>query len=273
MPAVAVASAVWGGAALAAGATGFAAVAAIGAVAAGVGVVTGNGDLTKIGSALGIIGGIGAVASGQGLLTAGEGAAGASTASPISADAVNAGEAASGMWGGTEAGAVAQDAFSGVLPEVAPVPVVEQAAAQAGAAAPSPLLNAAPSPVGSAADTITAAGKSAWDSLKDIGAKMGAFAEKQPAVAWGAMQVGGNLIGGLFDPLKEVQKDALLARADLDRAQQEAIMQRTATTGGAVPMASVSGTRAPVFGNQPAPVYNRPMVAPSLLNGITGNPA
>lgn len=66
MPVVAVAAAVWGGAALAAGAVGFAAIAAVGAIVSGVGVLVGSPELSKIGGIMGLAGGVGMLGTSQG---------------------------------------------------------------------------------------------------------------------------------------------------------------------------------------------------------------
>ena len=70
MPAVAIAAAVYGGAALAGigmvAVTGWAAVAAVGAVIAGVGVIVGSPELTKIGGVIGLAGGIGSLGTSAG---------------------------------------------------------------------------------------------------------------------------------------------------------------------------------------------------------------
>lgn len=292
MPAVAVAGAVFAGMEIAtvglAAMSTMGAIAAVGAVAAGIGVVTGNETLTKIGGVMGIVGGVGALASGQGML------AGSDVASNI--DAADAAAGAS-MTENAASAATAGSQASGIINEAKVAPVVDANMVQgveaeaAGAGAPAPVVAAdasqqgllakaaTPSATETAYGSLTAGDAAASAaptggivaSLKDFAAPVLKFAKENQMLTYGMMQVGGSFMQGLFDTTTEAKKKALESQSAVNDAQAAALNSRTANINAPLPTAgTVSGPRAPVYRSGAQPVY----VAPGLLQSkVTGVPA
>ena len=295
MPAVAVGAAIWGGTALAAGATGFAAIAALGAVATGIGVVTGNKDIVKIGGLMGLVGGAGTLAVSKGLI-----------ADPFSSDIGLAAGTADPMGAPLPVenapGAVASQAMEGVINTAVP-PAAESvvdvpkiaADAVSGASMPAAeniglaaseldpmgasLTASAPKDIGLAAGNFDpmgsplSGGKSVLESIKDKLGPLEKFAKDNQMLSYGMMQVGGNFMSGLFDTTKEAQKRALEARAGADIAQTGLLNQQAANMSAPVPVAGSTQRPDSVFRPGAAPTYNRPVIAGGILNSVTGRPA
>lgn len=294
MPVVAVAAAAWGGAALAAGATGFTAIAALGAVATGIGVVTGNKDIVKIGGLMGLVGGAGSLAVSKGMI-----------ADPFSSDiglaAGNADPMGAPLPVENAPGAVASQAMEGVLNTAVPpaadavvdvpkiaadavsgasMPAAEDIGLAAGDLDPmgSSLAASAPKDVGLAASNFDPMGsplsgsKSLFETFKGAMDPLAKFAKENQMLSYGMMQVGGNFVSGLFDSTKEAQKRALEARAGADTAQTGLLNQQAANMSAPVPTASATERPGSVFRPGAAPVYNRPTIG-GILNTVTGRPA
>lgn len=117
MPAVALIPAVFAGVQIAtvgiAAMSTMAVIGAVGAIAAGVGVVTGNKALTQIGAVAGLVGGVGAFAQGQGWL-----AGGASGGEGIAAEGL-AGDYVNQMDMASDAASATSEAISAAAPGVA----------------------------------------------------------------------------------------------------------------------------------------------------------
>lgn len=284
MPAVAVAAAVYSGSALVAGGlTVMGTIAAVGAVAAGIGVVTGNETLTKLGSVMGIVGGVGALATGQGLLkgtdfaaesAAADAAAGASmTEAASAASPAVAGAEASGILNGAKAAPVVdQSMVQGIDVEAAGAgaPVAAADAGQQGLLARAAVESTGVGGVSTTAAASAAPTKSIWDVVGPFADKTKKFVEDNKMFSYGLLQVGGSFMQGLFDPSAEAKKKALESQTTVNDAQAAALTARTANINAPMPTAGTSGTRAPTYRTGAQPVY----VAPGLLSTkVTGVPA
>lgn len=273
MPVVAVGAAVFAGVEIAtvglAAMSTFGAIAAIGAVTAGIGVVTGNKELTSIGAVMGVVGGIGSLASSKGLLGEGSAFEAASAADDAAAVAAPA------------AGDVAAKTLEGVINTGAPdvAATVEKAVAAPAASAEvvgdSGLLDGAVAAGdGGYAPGMNALAKemanpSVLDTFKVVGKDVMQFAKDNQMLTYGMTQVGGNFIGGLFDTTKESQKKAFESRAVLEQTQAGMLNQQAANLAAPIPVASTpAGAQRPnVYGATTAPTYHRPNVG--LIN-VTG---
>ncbi|MDP3909036.1 MAG: hypothetical protein Q8Q14_01475 [Gemmatimonadales bacterium] len=259
MPAVAVGAAVWGGAALAGGGlTVFATIAAIGAVAAGVGVVTKSKDLMKIGAVMGLVGGVGALAQSAGVLGASSVAAKSAGAAAGAADVAAA--AAPGAAAATP-GAVAQEALQSVVPNAIPDVAAAGGGTAAGATAAQAGVPAAVEGMVNA-PIVSKATASFLDVAKEFAQPAMKFVKDNQMFSYGLLQVGGSAIQGLFDTSKEGQEELYKSRAELDR-------QRATNIAAPLPGAT-SAPRRDVYGRTERPTYLTP--APGLLN-ITGRAA
>lgn len=285
MPVVAVAGAFAGASALAAGGlTVLQTIAAIGGIVSGIGAVTGNETLMKIGGVAALAGGIGAFAQGKGWLSASDAAAGAESVSNTqalmntpapgletvaqnnpSAYVGQAEVATSGLpqTGGLDAGSIASNITQtdGVASQVA------GNAEQAG------LIDAAnPTDLRLAEGTQTSPLESMQGSVNpDINAKDSLFARgavqsplsKEGNILgkltdfWKGMDkesksMLSNFVGGAFDKKKGAEADYLEARADEAR-------QRLAN-GSAIPNMNFSLKKKNLF-KPTAPTYNAPRPA------------
>jgi len=308
MPLVAIVGAAFGGAALM-GTFGtlsvWGTIAAIGAVTAGIGVVTGNQDLVKIGGVMGLVGGVGSLATKAGFLSD---VAQAGAGSGID-QAANA--AAEGASSAPAAGAVAQGALApittgvqstgGMLNQAAidtadlqQFGVAQTAAGQAAqSAAQTPGLNTALSDNAAripGQEVATAGGDGtgglidqarldaagggqikAPDGIMSLfkgktDAMLG-WAEKNQMFAYGMMQTGGKFLEGLFDSTAGQKKALLEAQTSYYAANAAQNAQQTANMSGPAPIGNTPGARAPLFGT-PQPVLNA-----GILNSVTGRPA
>ena len=265
MPVVAVGAAIWGGLSLATAAgtaagiiMSFETIAAIGAVAAGVGVVTGNENLTKIGAVMGLVGGIGALANNAGMFAetavASESVAASVTPPPTE---------------GLLNSPPPQDFGSTAAPVAATPPVA------------TPPVTGAVDPLAAAVDsangvtgTVTKAG-GFLEGVKDFVKPFTEFAKGNQMAAYGMINVGGALIGGMFDTTKDAQKKALEAQAAGNNAQTEILRQQQANMAAPVPTA-IQAPRPSPFPTTPPPTYLQPnlvtgnVAQPGILNVVTG---
>lgn len=272
MPIVAVGLGIWGAAALVEGGlTVMATIAAAGAVAAAVGTVTGNKDLTRIGSVMGLVGGVGALAQSAGVLTGGAGEVVATETASTGAEQLSGppAEAAS------TPGAVAQETMQNVVPDAipdAPKPgLVDAPAATPVAQASTPAADALKGPEQLSGPAPT--GSSVLDAVKDYTKPMFDFAQKNQLLTYGMMQVGGSALQGLFDTTKESQKAALDARAAADTQQTAYLAQRTQNMGAPLPVATAAGPRRDVYSSTTRPPYSAPAPTGLLNSSVTGAPA
>ncbi|MGC8534857.1 MAG: hypothetical protein ACP5QR_04915 [Rhizomicrobium sp.] len=91
------------------------------------------------------------------------------------------------------------------------------------------------------------------------------FANKNRTVAFGAMQVGGSLLNGLFSPLTTPQIAALNAQAAANRAAATLTNQQVANMQAPLPVASRTGS--PAVTGSPAGLINTP---PPTSANVTG---
>jgi hypothetical protein len=217
-------------------------IAAVGAITAGIGVVTGNEKLTKIGSIMGLAGGIGAFAQSQGWLGAeagmsateaatSAGTQGAQAAQVTEAAGANVAELAQG-------GADVGKALESAAPATGVEQVVETAqgglmappaetALQPATTAPGamPSAPAATGSINTAAElqnwdrsnlpigNSTAASTSWLDNFKGVGK----FMDDNKMLT----SIGSSAIGGMFDEEKEAKANAYGAQADMLRQQMD----------------------------------------------------
>jgi len=282
MPLVAVAGAVVAGIEIAsvgiAAMSAFEVVAAVGAIASGIGVVTGNQDLAQLGGVAALAGGVGMFAQSQGWfgasgeLAAGqvEGATGnfarMDRAQSSTSDMINAATPGvapanpSELVAADTAKGLAGDAAAGVTDPAAPA-AWEPAAASNIRNERTGLINA----TGNAPTTgdfarmdrsATATSQSIFDTLKQAGAFMKDNKELS--------SMGLNFIGGLFDEKKKNEAKAADALSGLYDARAATERQQLAN-GNAVP--DLTGLRVNpvnVFAPKTAPVYQAPRVG--LIN-------
>jgi hypothetical protein len=254
-------------------------VSAVGAIAAGIGAVTGNKALMQIGGIASLAGGIGQFAQGQGWLS-GDLAAGADAASVAS-------EAAAG-------GAEAVSNTSQMIAEAAPGVVDPSAAnytnqmdlasdaATAGAGgsaaeamagvsanaggglinseALSPLVNQDVGSFGGVASVTagpTSTSSSIFGTLKDVGSFMKDNKE--------LVSLGMNFLGGMFDDKKKAETGQInaatglyQARTDSERLQQEQLRQQAANANAVPDITGLRVRQGQVYNTGPAPVYQAP---------------
>ncbi len=291
MPVIAVGAALYAGATMAtvgiAAMSTMAVISAVGAIASGIGVVTGNKALTQIGAVAGIVGGVGAFAQGQGWL-AGDLAGGADAAG-VAADAATGAEAASntstmiaeaapgvvdpsaGLVGSTDPSAAG---YTNAMDMASDAAGAGGAAGVAGEAAGglmnTPLSPLAPQDVGSlgpvasvnAGAPATSAG--IFDTIKGVGEFLG----KNKELA----SLGLNFVGGMFDEKKKAEAEAAKASVGLYNAktgsellQQDILRQQTANANSVPDMTGLKVNPAvKVFNTEAPPTYRAPR--PGLIN-------
>lgn len=254
----------------------FQVVAAVGAIASGIGAITGNEKLTKIGGVVSLVGGVGAFAQGKGWI-AGD-APKSPTGTAASAQTQNAqaakvaGEAGGNVaelaQGGADVSSQIDAASSAVQPSADGGSgllgaqkfqtsgdlsrfdrMAEQAAASgapapvAGAAASAPKLDSTFDHIGGLKDHVDLPGVAAksggfMDSFKSIGK----FMEENKTM----MSLGGSAIGGMFDEEKKAREEYYKARAEGESAQTGILRQQQANMAN-MPYANVTQPRPSVF--------------------------
>ena len=93
------------------------------------------------------------------------------------------------------------------------------------------------------------------------------FADNHPSVAFGAMQAGGSLLSGLFNPLTTPQIAALNAQAAANRAAAALTQQQLSNMSAPLPVASRTSSSPPVTG-APQGLINTP--PPTSAANVTG---
>ena len=232
----------------------FEAIAAVGAVTSGVGVVTGNEDLQKVGQVMAIGGGLGMAATKLNVLDwnptvsevtgittrAQDAAAAAAAATPA---------AAAGTTTSTTTGAIAPP-DAGTINAVDAAATTTAATTTAATVAPPPgsaaSLNlesglkppAVVAPTGGMFATSTPVAPVTWFSaVKDYIAPFTEFAKENQMLTYGALQAGGSVVAGLFDPLKPAQVKKAEAEADLLTSQKTLQDQQNLNLAAAMPRA------------------------------------
>lgn len=292
MPLIAVGAAIFAGssiaaagglAAFAASSGVFAAIGAVGAIAAGIGAITGNKTLMKVGAIAGLVGGVGAFATSQGWLSAGS--AGIDKAG-LAGDYVNQMDIASDAASATQS-AIAQAAPGIVDPSANLVGAATTAAEGATAVTGAPSLAGDAASAGIAAETgkglmnsqlsplvgtdvgslgkvasvnasvvrDTATSKSIFDSMKGVGE----FMNKNKDLT----SMGMKFVQGMFDDKAEKAQEAqnayMGARTSGELLNQEQLRQQMANMN-AVP--DLTGLRinpaVRIFNPGAPPVYSAP---------------
>ena len=275
MPIIAIAAAVFAAVEIVevglAAMTVFEAIAAVGAVTSGVGVVTGNEDLQKVGQVMAIGGGLGTIATKLGVIDASTpiigdmtvkapqelGYAAAGQTNPADTAAAAAGTTTSTVTGATPQ-AIAPPAAVGTI-NAADTNVGSIATTDAPVAATTTTAATVAPPPGSAASLNLESGLKppavvaptsgmfaastpvapvTWFSaVKDYIAPFTEFAKENQMLTYGAMQAGGSVVAGLFDPLKPAQIKKAEAEADLLASQKTSQDKQTANMAAAMPRA------------------------------------
>lgn len=268
MPIIAVAGAVAGASALAAGGlTVWGTISAIGAVVGGIGALTGNEDMMKIGGIAGIAGGVGAYASGQGWLASGGansalndtggnigamldapapgvsevGANGTATWDAMGFDSA---EAMTAATGGLDSGITQNIATNGLFDSANPTDQRLAAGTQT-----SPLGN---DPTSITNPAIAVNGNTNAPAPPGQGGILGTlksfskFLDENKTLA----KMGGDFIGGMFDDEKKARTELYQARADAERQQL--------LNGSAIPKLGLKLKPQETIFRPGTPTYNAP---------------
>jgi len=279
MPAIAVGAAIYAGSTIAtvgvAAMSTMAVVSAVGAIAAGVGTVTGNKDLVKIGAIAGLAGGIGAYAQGQGWMPVDDVADVA--AATESASAVSMPTATDGLTQNPTAPSYQppttdeSQVMNGTWDQAQTPPVTQ-------AAPPSGLVNSntnningmdltpiqsAAVQAGDVANKATVTSKGIFDVLKGVGETLSANKE--------LASLGLNFVGGMFDKKKEAEANAANASVDLYKARasgdllnQDQQRQQMANANAIPDLTTLKIKQGSLYGSTTPPVYTAPRIG--LMN-------
>lgn len=293
MPVVAVGAALYAGTTIAtvgiAAMSTMAVISAVGAIAAGVGVVTGNKALTQIGAVAGIIGGVGAFAQGQGWLSgdlaggsdaaglagseaagsdygAGSAAEASAIDSAIAAQAPGVVDPSAGLLGSADPSAANYTNAMDMASDAASAgSSAAGAAGEAGGLMNTPLSPPVAQDVGSlggvasvTAGTPTATSGSIFGTI----GKVGDFMNKNKEIA----ALGLNFLGGMFDDKKKAEAAQANAAVGLYEAktgsellQQDILRQQTSNANAVPDMTGLKVNPAvKVFNTGEPPVYRAP---------------
>lgn len=282
MPVVAIVGAMFAGAGIAAAggiaafaaASGtFAAISAVGAIAAGIGVVTGNKALMKIGGIASLAGGIGAFAQGRGWLSAdlAKGADGVG----IAANAAGGAEAASNTSQMiAEAAPGVADPSSALYTNQMDIASDAAAAGNAGSSAietasaaagkgPSSagLMNSEPlsslkaQDVGSLGKVASInVGPSTTSSIFDTLKGVGDFMEKNKEMS----SMGLKFVGGLFDEKAGAEEDYINARTQNANMQTDLLAKQAANANSVPDLTGLRVRPGQVYNTAPPPIYRAP---------------
>ena len=240
----------------------FEAIAAVGAVANGVGVVTGNEDLQKVGQVMAIAGGVGTIATKLGVIDAstpiigdmtvkppqelGYAAAGQTIPDTAAGQTIpDTAAAAAGTTTSTTTGAAPAGAGTGTINAVdaAATTTAATVAPPPGSAASLNLESGLKPPAvvaptsGMFAASTPVAPVTWFSAVKDYIAPFTEFAKENQMLTYGALQAGGSVVAGLFDPLKPAQVKKAEAEADLLTSQKTLQDQQNLNLAAAMPRA------------------------------------
>lgn len=240
----------------------FEAIAAVGAVANGVGVVTGNEDLQKVGQVMAIAGGVGTIATKLGVIDAstpiigdmtvkppqelGYAAAGQTIPDTAAGQTIpDTAAAAAGTTTSTTTGAAPAGAGTGTINAVdaAATTTAATVAPPPGSAASLNLESSLTPPAvvaptsGMFAASTPVAPVTWFSAVKDYIAPFTEFAKENQMLTYGALQAGGSVVAGLFDPLKPAQVKKAEAEADLLTSQKTLQDQQNLNLAAAMPRA------------------------------------
>ena len=266
MPIIAIAAAVFAAAEIVevglAAMTVFEAIAAVGAVTSGVGVVTGNEDLQKVGQVMAIGGGLGTIATKLGVIDASTpiigdmtvkapqelGYAAAGQTNPADTAAA-AGTNTSTMTGAATQAIAPPDAVGTINATDTTAGNIATTDAPVAAAPVAPVAPPAYSFEAEIGQTPTVAAAAVmptpppvapvtwFSAVKDYIAPFTEFAKENQMLTYGAMQAGGSVVAGLFDPLKPAQIKKAEAEADLLTSQKTLQDQQAANMAAPMPVA------------------------------------
>ena len=266
MPIIAIAAAVFAAAEIVevglAAMTVFEAIAAVGAVTSGVGVVTGNEDLQKVGQVMAIGGGLGTIATKLGVIDASTpiigdmtvkapqelGYAAAGQTNPADTAAA-AGTNTSTMTGAATQAIAPPDAVGTINATDTTAGSIATTDAPVAAAPVAPVAPPAYSFEAEIGQTPTVAAAAVmptpppvapvtwFSAVKDYIAPFTEFAKENQMLTYGAMQAGGSVVAGLFDPLKPAQIKKAEAEADLLTSQKTLQDQQAANMAAPMPVA------------------------------------
>ena len=233
MPVAAVAGAVFAGAELVAGGlTIFQTIAAVGAITAGVGAVTGDQDLMKIGAIGGLAGGVGMFAQNQGWLNTAQAAAeaGGNTATMIGQEAAGVNDFAPTVDNGMGVAETTANTVTGDSLVAADGGNIAQGITDTTGVTQSPTMNTQPGGLLNASpsnplDQRLAAGKVGEAANESsIFKSMKKFADmlknKDGTYDKNLLAIGANFLGGAFDDKKKAETDYYRSRTASEDAQR-----------------------------------------------------
>ena len=233
MPVAAVAGAVFAGAELVAGGlTIFQTIAAVGAITAGVGAVTGDQDLMKIGGIAGLAGGVGMFAQNQGWLNTAQAAAeaGGNTATMIGQEAAGVNDFAPTVDNGMGVAETTANTVTGDSLVAADGGNIAQGITDTTGVTQSPTMNTQPGGLLNASpsnplDQRLAAGKVGEAANESsIFKSMKKFADmlknKDGTYDKNLLAIGANFLGGFFDDKKKAETDYYRSRTASEDAQR-----------------------------------------------------
>lgn len=266
MPVAAIGGAIWGGATLATAAAGtlsaFQVISAVGAIASGIGAVTKNEDLMKIGGVVAMAGGIGSFAQGQGWINPEQSNIGAMNNAPTPGVTPNAPNPAAD-YGGAQGSNAIELGQGGVEQSMTQQAIAQPTAGLADSTTPGlvnsgadiPANNVNPtdmrlndgaqtSPLASSPAGMSGPAKQRgiFDTFTDLLKNdKGQFDKDKLSMAW-------NFVGGAFDDKKKAESKYMKART----AELEAQMRN----GSAVPdISGMKVVKKDIF-KPGAPTYN-----------------
>lgn len=235
-------------------------VSAVGAIASGIGMLTGNEKLAKIGGVISMVGGIGSFAASQGWIGGAEAVKSATevaaSGATQGAQAANVTQAAGGNLadvakGGADIGGQIESATMSAVPQ----PVVEvaqgglmnpnsaQVVENAGAigGAPTPTVAAvATTPIADAAKTQVGV-QAVKTGAEQTGGVLGGFLDSFKAAGKFMEEnkqmtsLAGSFIGGMFDKEKEAKEKLLQAQTDMLRQEKNNMSNTPSVTAGKRP--------------------------------------
>lgn len=233
MPVAAVAGAVFAGAELVAGGlTIFQTIAAVGAITAGVGAVTGDQDLMKIGAIGSLAGGVGMFAQNQGWLNTAQAAAeaGGNTAAMIGQEAAGVNDFAPTVDNGMGVAETTANTVTGDDLMAADSGNIAQGITDTTGVTQSPTMNTQPGGLINASPSnpldMRLASKAVGEAAKDtsVFSSLQKFANllknKDGTYDKNLLAIGANFIGGAFDDKKKAETDYYRSRTASEDAQR-----------------------------------------------------
>lgn len=283
MPIVAVGAALFAGAEIAsvglAAMSTFEAIAAVGAVTAGVGVVTGNENLTKIGGIAALAGGVGMFASNQGWLGAADSASGSVATSTAEMSGSNPSAVTANPGANIPTGLLGANPSSGLNPAFDTLgnstsltnPLTSTIGNGAPLAMPDAVtgLGGATNATGAIIGQGTAAeGAALMNATKPFSfmdklSGLNTWAKDNPLLAYAGLQT----VGGMFDPKNKLLQEQADREAQ-DRENRSKIPSLDGYTVGRTPKLNASSTPAQVQAGLINYINTTPTRSPTLTGLI-----